>query len=154
MISLCYVFIPFYQLLYKRPIAVCGRIPKLETNRIPSKWTWMTYMHFLHETSVKLYWTKDELYYVHFYSSVMPHDPISVLWNICIFVGNQNPSILGRKDSDYFGKQRNQTNTDVTDTTWDHIHTDSDSKGVGCKIFIDNHFNLSESFHWSVLEEN
>jgi hypothetical protein len=27
-----------------------------------------------HKSSMKLYWTKDKLYFVPFYSSVMPHD--------------------------------------------------------------------------------
>jgi hypothetical protein len=51
--------------------------------------------------SMKLSWTKDELYCISLYASVMPHDTILKILKNMYFTDNQNPSTQDREVPDY-----------------------------------------------------
>jgi hypothetical protein len=54
-----------------------------------------------HKPSMKLYWTKDELYCVPFHSSVMPHDRFLSILKYLYLADSQNPPAQNREDPNY-----------------------------------------------------
>jgi hypothetical protein len=54
-----------------------------------------------HKPGMQLYWTKDYLYFIPFYTIVMPHDLSVMILKHLHFADNQNPPAQDRDDPDY-----------------------------------------------------
>jgi hypothetical protein len=54
-----------------------------------------------HKPSMKLCWTKDKLYRIPFYSSVVPHDHSLMILKHLHFADRQNPLTENREDFNY-----------------------------------------------------
>jgi hypothetical protein len=78
--------------MYKRPTDICNKMHTKEINQIfhiLSKYISVKDIYVFpavivqmghdYKPSMKLYWTKEELYHVPFYSSVMPHDHLLMI---------------------------------------------------------------------------
>jgi hypothetical protein len=75
-----------------------------------------------HKPSKKLYWTKDELYHVPFYYSVMPYDSFQMILKYPHFTGNLNPPTKDREDHDYDKLLKIRQLTDILNSKFSELY--------------------------------
>jgi hypothetical protein len=81
--------------------------PDITYSQQISEKNWYTFLAVIvqmghdHKPSMKLYWTKDRLYHIPFYSSMMPHDRSLMILKRLHFVDSLNAQTENREDFDY-----------------------------------------------------